>query len=323
MNILILSCGTRNKVLQYFKKAVEGNGKIVATDCSFAAPALYDADKYYVVPRVSDQRYLDIILDICRKEEIAGILSLIDSELSFLAKNIQYFSEVGTTVICSNMECCERALDKWEMYQWLCLHNYPCAKSFIDKMKFFTAVELGEIGYPVIIKPIKGSASKSIVKAFDKDAVDFFFAHHDNLMIQEFLDGHEIGADCYIDMIDSKVTAIFTKKKLLMRAGETDKAVSFKDAYLFEMLQEFIKRSGFNSIIDIDLFEINGTYYISEVNPRFGGGYPHAFESGVDIPQMIVNNLNGKTNNPNIGEYDDDIYMLKYNEVKIIRGKAL
>lgn len=50
MNILILSAGTRNKVVQYFVKALEGKGKVIATDMSNLAPAIYDADKYYIVP---------------------------------------------------------------------------------------------------------------------------------------------------------------------------------------------------------------------------------------------------------------------------------
>lgn len=319
MNILILSCGTRNKVVHYFKKALDNKGLVVAADCSLLAPALYDADKHYIVPQLTSEGYMDVVLDICRKEKITGILSLIDSEVSLLAENCEYFSSVGTTVIGSNIECCERALDKWKMYQWLSLHKYPCAKSFIDKEKFLQAVTEGEISYPVIIKPIKGSASHSMVKVADKDALDYFFTHQDNLIIQEYLDGQEIGADCYIDMISSKITAIFTKKKLLMRAGETDKAVSFKDENLFALLQDFIVRSAFTSVIDIDLFEINGKHYISEVNPRFGGGYPHAFECGVNIPRMIVNNLYGIKNDEAIGEYNDNVYMMKYNEIKVLR----
>ena len=50
INILILSAGTRNKVVQYFKKALNGDGRVIATDCSNLAPAIYDADKYYIVP---------------------------------------------------------------------------------------------------------------------------------------------------------------------------------------------------------------------------------------------------------------------------------
>ena len=138
-------------------------------------------------------------------------------------------------------------------------------------------------------------------------------------MIQEFLDGREIGADVYIDMVSHEVVSIFTKKKLKMRAGETDKAVSFKDEKLFALIEQFVKETGYNGQIDIDIFEINGEYFISEVNPRFGGGYPHAFESGADHMKLIVNNLEGKANDCVIGQYEVGTYMMKYNEVIVKR----
>ena len=136
-------------------------------------------------------------------------------------------------------------------------------------------------------------------------------------MVQEYLDGQEIGADVYIDLISGEVISIFTKKKIKMRAGETDKAVSFKEDRLFELIEKFVKEAGFRGQIDIDLFEKNGKYYISEVNPRFGGGYPHAYEAGCDHIQLIRNNLQGKINEKRIGEYDENVYMMKYNEVSI------
>ena len=34
MNILILSAGTRNKIVQYFVKTLNGTGKVIATDMS-------------------------------------------------------------------------------------------------------------------------------------------------------------------------------------------------------------------------------------------------------------------------------------------------
>ena len=49
MKLLILSAGTRNKVVQYFKKECGENDRIIATDCSNLAPAVYEADKFYLV----------------------------------------------------------------------------------------------------------------------------------------------------------------------------------------------------------------------------------------------------------------------------------
>lgn len=317
-NILILSAGTRNKVVQYFKKALSGKGLVIATDCSNLSPAIYDADKYYIVPRMTDDGYLDVILDICKNEKITGVLSLIDPELSLLANNVDKFESVGTIVIGSSYELCECSLDKYEMYKWLVENGYKCAKSYMDKDEFFADLDNETAKFPVFVKPARGSASISISKVTDRETVDLLFAHEDGLMIQEFLDGQEIGADVYIDMITGEVVSIFTKKKIKMRAGETDKAVSFKDEKLFELIKEFVIRAGYRGQIDIDIFDINGEYYISEVNPRFGGGYPHAYESGSDHMSLIVNNLEGKANKSVIGNYRENTYMMKYNELKVI-----
>lgn len=317
-NILILSAGTRNKVVQYFKKALSGKGLVIATDCSNLAPAIYDADKYYIVPRMTDDGYLDVILDICKNEKITGVLSLIDPELSLLSENVEKFESVGTRVIGSSYELCERSLDKYEMYKWLVENGYKCAKSYMDKNEFFADLDNKTAKFPVFVKPARGSASISISKVTDRETVDLLFAHEDGLMIQEFLDGQEIGADVYIDMITGEVVSIFTKKKIKMRAGETDKAVSFKDEKLFELIKEFVIRAGYRGQIDIDIFDINGEYYISEVNPRFGGGYPHAYESGSDHMSLIVNNLEGKANDCVISNYRENTYMMKYNELKVI-----
>lgn len=319
MNILILSVGTRNKVVQYFRKNLAGKGTVVATDMSALAPAIYEADKHYIVPKMSDPMYLNVILDICKEESITGVLSLIDPELSFLAEHKAEFEALGTVVIGSSYELCEMSLDKFQMYNWLTAHEYRCAKSYMDKERFFADVDAELITYPVFVKPSRGSASISISKVYDRETVELLFAHEDGLMIQEFLDGQEIGADVYIDMISHEVVSIFTKKKLKMRAGETDKAVSFKDEKLFALIKRFVMDAGYNGQIDIDIFDVNGEYYISEVNPRFGGGYPHAYESGADHMKLIVNNLEGNANECVIGQYENGTYMMKYNDVKVLR----
>lgn len=322
MNILVLSVGTRNKVIEYFKKALANVGMVVATDMSELAPAVYEADRFYKVPRITDEGYLDVVFDICQKEHVNGVLSLIDPELSLLAQHKEEFARLGVAVIGSSYELCELAFDKMAMYQWLSVHQYPCAKSYTDKEAFFADIDSGRITYPVFVKPIRGSASIAISKVCDRETIELLFAHDPNLMIQEFLNGQEIGADVYIDMISGEVVSIFTKKKILMRGGETDKAVSFKDEALFSLVEKFVTECGFCGQIDIDIFEINGEYYISEVNPRFGGGYPHAHECGCDHIALILNNLRGVTNEKKIGSYDSDVYMMKYNELMIKRGAA-
>ena len=288
---------------------------MIATDCSELAPALYDADKYFILPQIDKENYLDEILNICKENQIKAVLSLIDPELSILAANKQKFLDIGTFPIVSDYEIVELCFNKYKMYQFLTQNGFKTARSYIDKDKFFKDVESGVINYPVFVKPVKGSASININRAASKEEIELLFSKFDNLMIQEYMDGIEYGADVYVDMISNEPVAIFTKEKIKMRAGETDKSVSIKDDKLFDLIKNFVMKIGFKGIIDIDIFKIDGEYYISEVNPRFGGGYPHAYECGVNVPGMIVENICGKLNKNIVGEYEAGVYMMKYNEI--------
>lgn len=323
MNLLILSVGTRNKLLQYFKRSFAGIGNVVVADASVLAPALYEADVWYTVPPAGTPEYVEFLLEICRKERISGILSLIDPELSLLAANREQFAAVGTTVIGSDFALCETALDKRAMYRWLRRHNFCCAQTWNDMASFFQAVEQGAASYPVLMKPAFGSASDDVFRVCDPDMVSCLLSGKKDWVIQEYLAGQEIGADVYADMISGEVVSVFTKKKLRMRAGETDKSVSFKDPVLFDLIGRFVTEAGFCGPVDMDLFEVNGKYYISEVNPRFGGGYPHAHECGCDFTKLILNNLNGVANEPHIGDYEEGVYMMKYSDVMIRKETEL
>ena len=156
MNILILAAGTRNKIVQYFRKALKGLGNVIAADASELAPAIYEADKYYIVPPITAEGYIDEILDICNAEK---------------------FRSVGTTVIGSSYALCEMSLDKMQMYAWLKEHGYRCARSWKDKEAFFNALDAGEAAFPVFVKPYRGSASISISKVYDRETIDLLYAH--------------------------------------------------------------------------------------------------------------------------------------------------
>ncbi|HLR34525.1 MAG TPA: ATP-grasp domain-containing protein, partial [Tissierellales bacterium] len=304
-------------IVEYFKKELGGIGQVMATDCSKLAPALYEADKHFIVPRMNEEGYLDEILSICKENKIKMVLSLIDPELSLLSKNRQAFLDIGTTPIISDYDIIELCFDKYKMYKFLVDNDFKTVRSYIDKEKFYRDVNTGIIDYPVFVKPVNGSASININKVYSKEEVELLFNQFDNLMIQEYMDGVEYGADCYIDMMSNEPVAIFTKEKIKMRAGETDKSRSIKDKKLFDLIKDFIMKTGLKGVIDIDVFEVDNEYYISEVNPRFGGGYPHGYECGINIPKMIIENIKGNINDPKIDNYEENIYMMKYNELTI------
>ena len=40
--------------------------------------------------------------------------------------------------------------------------------------------------------------------------------------------------------------------------------------------------------LDVDVQEEDGTYYVLEMNARFGGGYPFSHAAGADLPLALV-----------------------------------
>lgn len=325
MNILITSAGTRNKVVQAFRKELSGKGLVIAADLSNEAPALYDADRQYLVPRITAPDYIDSLLAICKKENVKAVLALIDPELSLLAKNRGRFLAAGVTPVVSSYELCELCLDKYAMYERLEKSPFGRAACWLSEEAFLADLHAGRAAFPVFVKPRHGSASIAIQKVADEELLHVLLKQDRDLMIQELMTGTEYGCDVYVDLLSHRCTSLFLKKKLRMRAGETDKSVSVKDEALFAKAAAFAEELGFTGMIDIDLFHREGTdeWILSEVNPRFGGGYPHAYACGVNFPRYLLENLSGRENPVTIGDYEEGVYMMKYNEVCIRRGEEL
>lgn len=323
MNILITSAGRRTKLIQYFKNEFKNIGKVVVTDCDYLAPVLYIADIGYVVPKIDDKNYLDEIKKIIKKENIGAILSLIDSELSLLAEYKEELEKLGVKVIVSDKESIDICFNKFNMFEFLNKYGFKCAKTYVNIESFNDDYKNNKIAFPVFTKPITGSASKNIKKVDNIEELNLIMKKNNDILIQEFLNGKEFGIDVYIDLISKKVISIFIKDKIKMRSGETDKAVSIIDNKLFNIIEDFVTKLGVVGPIDIDVFKVKDEYYISEVNPRFGGGYLLGYESGENFPLYIKNNLIGYENIKNIGNYKENIFMIKHDTVTIIEKSKL
>ena len=106
-------------------------------------------------------------------------------------------------------------------------------------------------------------------------------------MIQEVIKGNEYGLDIVNDF-NKNHRGVSVKQKLSMRAGETDKAITVDNAKLREIGSVIGRGLKHIGNLDCDVLERDGEYYVLELNPRFGGGYPFSHEAGVDIPKAIV-----------------------------------
>ena len=326
MNYLMCSVGRRGELMKDFRASMEEGSRIIATDNSPYAPALYFADKQYIVPRIDAPEYMDAILDICKKEQINAVTTFIDPEIMLLAENRERFTELGVEVLAPYTETAKLCFDKYEMFRYLREKGIRTAMTWGTFEKVKAALDAGEVVLPVFVKPRTGSGSVGARKVLDIETLHAAFQQDPSLIAQELMTGEgcfDLDADVYVDTISHKPVAIFSKRKISTTIGGANKTISFKDQKLFDFAQEALSKFKFNGPIDADFFYKNGEYYLSEVNPRFGGAYLHAYGAGVDFIKLIDRNLQGMENDVQIGNYEEGVVMMMYDSVVIKKNGEL
>ncbi len=316
MNILITSAGTRGYLIRYFKKALKEKGKIFAADCSKYAPALYNADNYFIVPPASDKNYIDELFNICLKNDGKGVISLNDIELPVLAHYKSKFMEKGIQLVVSDPETVDVCYDKYKTFKFLKENKFPFPKTFISLNEVLMEIKSKTIKFPLLIKPRKGSAGVGIKEVFNIKELQNGFNEKENLIIQEFIQGVQYGIDVFSNSSLVPVS-IFAKKVIRIRAGVADKEVTVYDAKMIDYIRNLIGKLGLYGPGDIDLIKRRNEYVVLEINPRFGGGYPLAHVVGANFPKKIIRLINGDLLEADFRRYPDNIVMMKQDEIVI------
>lgn len=323
-NILFCSVGRRARLLMDFRESMNGCGQLVATDLSPVAPALFFADKTYLVPRVTDQGYFDRILEICEESEIKAITTLIDPEIEIQARHRKELLSIGVLPLCPAEWTAHLCFDKYEMFRHLRSKGVRTVLTYNSLEAFNSGLEKGEIAFPVFMKPISGSGSVGIGRCNSmEEVVEKWNDGKFTYIIQELMTGGDCDADVYVDCISHKPVSIFSKKKIESRIGGASKTISYKDPKLFAFVEEVCSVLELNGPCDMDFFIKDGEYYLSEINPRFGGAYLHAYGAGVDFIQLIMNNIHRIENKSIIGQYEEDVIMMMYDDVVIKKKSEL
>lgn len=324
INLLFCSVGRRGRLLRNFRESMQGCGTIVATDNSPVAPALYFADKRYIVPRITEDGYFEKILEICKDNDVKAITTLIDPEIELLAKHREELLAQGVLPLCPAAWSAHLCFDKYEMFKYLQSKGVRTVLTYNSLDTFKEALGRGDVSLPVFMKPISGSGSVGAGKAETLEEVENRWNEGAfTYIIQELMTGGDCDADVYVDCISHKPVAAFSKRKIETRIGGASKTISFKDPKLFAFIEEVCSVLELNGPCDMDFFIKDGEYYLSEINPRFGGAYLHAYGAGVDFVKLILNNINGVENEPQLGAYEEGVIMMMYDDVVICHRDEL
>lgn len=324
MNILFTCAGRRTYLLKYFKENLSEGDLVVATDMQLSAPALQVADIKLQVPAVYDPEYINITLDICKEYKIDALLSLNDLELPILADNKSKFEELGVKLIVSSPEVIDICFDKYKTAKWIESIGLESPKTYIRLEDVKRALEMGEVSFPLFMKPRWGSGSIGLESIADMEELDIYYnllmkkikrtilstasVGDEYIMIQEKLTGNEYGLDIMNDLAGNNV-GVSVKQKLAMRAGETDKAVTVDLPTIRKMGEQIGRELKHIGNLDVDIMQrANGDYCVLELNPRFGGGFPFSYEAGVNMPKAIIEWIKGN-------KVDSSILQPEYNRM--------
>lgn len=311
MNILLTSVGRRTYLIEYFKEAMHGVGKVYASNSEYTY-TLSHADEYVITPIIYDEKYIDFLIQYCKEKKITAIISLFDIDLYVLSKNKKRFAENGIFIVVSDENAIDICNDKWKTYLFLKEKKIDCPKTYKSLQEVKVALDRKELDFPVIIKPRWGMGSIGIFIAEDETELDLFtkkirrqifnsylkYESNQNIeeciLFQEKIDGIEYGLDVFNDF-SSNLVSVVAKQKVAMRAGETDVAKTVPIDKYKEIAKKLSKGLSHIGDLDVDVFVTSDDkIMVLELNCRFGGQYPFSHLAGVNYPKQIVKWLLGE-----------------------------
>ena len=315
VNVMLTCAGRRSHCVEFFKQAVGDHGRVFACDSSASAPALQKADKAFIVPGIDDEDYIDALLTVCNDHQIGLLVPALEPELLPLAIHRARFLAIGTVPLVSTPEIVATCYDKLATSSFLsnCGLRIPVTFDSLDAVR--AALSRGEITFPLVVKPRWGVSSIGMLFPEDEEELDLsykltkkqiersFLAQisatdsQRSILIQERLLGEEYGMDVINDLSGSYVCT-FIKRKIRMRAGQTDQAVTVRDDRL-ELIGRLIGENlAHIGILDCDLFVTGHGCYVIDINPRGGGGYPFSHIAGANLPAALIAWANGQQPDP-------------------------
>ncbi len=192
----------------------------------------------------------------------------------------------------------------------------------------------------LIIKPIWGSSSlnvfklKNVFKYFNnlekaisyfKNIISILDLDYRSFIIQKYINfNEEITVDIFFDT-GADLVELCQRKRLKVRAGEVERAVTVKYNFLTNFilyLSRLLKDNNFKFIGPVNfqfLIKDEENFYLSEVNTRFGGGYPLSYYANANFFEHIRNITLGKSiSYPLDSRYQQNLFLLRYDSSFII-----
>ncbi len=317
LNILFTCCGKRVALIAAFRSAMAElgvTGKIVGTDVTESSPAFHKADVGVIVPPVGDPEYLPALLKNVKRREIGLVVPLTDLDLELLACHKSKFAELGCVVMIGSQDVISLLRDKSGLNTVLEKIGLPTIKSS-PLAEFRT-----DPFYPCFAKPTHGSAGVGTAQINnEQELLAHIKTFGDAMVIQEFITGQEFTVDIYRSG-DGVVRSVVPRQRLIVRAGEVEKAVTCNDPELISSAR--LLAENLDGMWGVFCCQCrrgqDGRLRYFEVNPRFGGGAPLSIAAGANLPLYLIQETLGEQITAEVGDFTDKLLMLRYDEAVFV-----
>lgn len=312
--ILVSSVGRRSQLIDNMRRSLTSlnlSGSIIGVDCSRAAPAAYLVDRFIQVPRCNDPDFVPSLLTICKENKVALLFPTIDTELGLYAAHREDFAARGTHVVISAPETIDICLDKKATNCWLLQNGFPTVRQGTP-IQVLTQ-RAPDWQFPVIAKPRCGSASIGVRVVNSRDSLSSLIEERNDLVVEELARGGEYTVNVLMNRHARCVCAV-PHLRLEVRAGEVSKGITVKHKGMMELVSRVAERlpEAYGPLNVQGFLDSEGDFRITEINPRFGGGYPLAHQAGADFPRWLIEELLGLPSTSSFDAWRDGLAMLRY-----------
>jgi len=307
LNILLTSAGRRVSLLRAFQDVAHPRGmKVFVAEMDPLAPTVHLADRAFRVPHVTAPDYIPELLSIVETQAISLIVPTIDTELPVLANHASAFHARGARPLISSAEFVRICGDKWRTYQSFLEAGVAVPASWLPPD--FTT----DMPDALFLKPRDGSASAHTYPCTLAD-LNQRLLMVPNPIVQEHLKGEEITIDALLDFQGNPVHYV-PRTRIRTLGGESIQGVTLPEPDLDAWLEVVLATSGelgARGPITLQCFRTARGPVLTEINPRFGGGFPLARAAGGDYPSWLLAHLAGEEFDLSLGHYRRGLYMTR------------
>lgn len=314
IEILVLSAGRRVELCRLLRMDAAQLGvraRLIAADVApHLSAACAVADEAHALPPALDDAYADAVVSLARRCGARVVIPTIDPELPGIARARPALEDSDAVVNIAEIPVVETARDKIRTERTLRAAGVKTPRTALPRE---VLDEVNEWQWPIIVKPVNGSASSRVRKAHTPDELERLSVSEDDLIVQELLGGHEVTVNVFVDRSGSCRSAVSHLRREV-RSGEVSKGITFRTHALRDTAHAVVAAlpGAFGAMCFQAILTPEGPV-VFEVNARFGGGFPLAHRAGAPFTKWLMEIALGRTPTCH-DEWLEGIYMLRFDE---------